>query len=149
LLREAVRDVRDAELRQDLGGPLAGAREREPVEQAHQEEVVAAAQALLDRRLLEDDPHLAPDRVALGDDVPAEDPGRARGRRPQGRQDREERGLARAVRPEEREHLAPADRQVDAPERLDLAVVLGERPDLDGGDSGFRRSGRAWVGMAL
>jgi hypothetical protein len=36
LLREPVRRVRDAELRQDLGRPLAGPGEREAVEEAHQ-----------------------------------------------------------------------------------------------------------------
>jgi hypothetical protein len=102
------------------------------VEEPHQHQVVAAAQALLDRGLLEDDPHLAPDRVAVGDDVPPEHPGRPRGRRPQRRQDREERGLAGAVRAEEREHLALPDGEVDPLERLDLAVVLGQSADLDG-----------------
>src|SRR6266567_2708826 len=41
------------------------------------------------------------------------------------------RGLARAVRPEQGEHLAPADVEVDAGHRRDVPVALAQIPDHD------------------
>jgi hypothetical protein len=64
-------------------------------------------------------------------------------------QDLHERRLPGAVRTEDREHLAAADRQVDAVERLDVAVGLAQRADGDGrrGRAGRRRRSGHFEGV--
>ena len=135
--RLPVGQIADAKLFHDFRRAPLRLRHGQAVEKPHQHQVVAAAQALLYRRLLEDDPHGAPDRVPVGDDVQAQHPGRARRGRAQRRKDREERRLAGPVRTQECEHFAPPDRQVDALQGLHLAIILHHGADLDGG-SGVR-----------
>jgi len=48
-------------------------------------------------------------------------------------EDLERRGLPRAVRPDEPEDFARPHVELDAANRLDVAVPLGQRPDPDGG----------------
>jgi hypothetical protein len=63
-------------------------------------------------------------RVAVHLDGPAVGPDQAE-------QDLDGGGLARTVRPQDRDHLAGPDGQVDAGDRLDLAVSLGHAGEAD------------------
>src|SRR6185503_6933021 len=70
------------------------------------------------------------DRVAIA--VESEDPRRAAGRMDQSHELPDRRGLARAVRAQETEHLAVRDREIEIEDPSTVAVVLGESLRLDG-----------------
>ena len=78
----------------------------------------------------------------LGDDVEAGDPRGARVGAGQRGQDPHGRRLAGAVRPEQREHAAPVDLQVDAVEHGQLAVGLPQPGHLDRKVAGHVHSSR-------
>ena len=79
--------------------------------------------------------------AVVADDVMAVDRDRAGGRIDDAADDADQRGLAGAVRPEQRENLAAADVQVDALERLE-AGGIGLGQILDGDDGLHGRAGR-------
>ena len=79
-------------------------------------------------------------------DVGAVEQDPARGRQLEARDHAQGRGLARARRPEHREELAVADLEVDAGDRDDVAVVLGDQFEADRGRHG-RTVGRGAGGL--
>ena len=100
------------------------------------EEAAAEAHRLphrLERRdgeLLRHEPDQLARRAVILDDVVAADRHAARGRRDDAADDVDERGLAGAVRPEEREDLALANLEVDVLQCLEArGVLLLERGD--------------------
>ncbi len=106
-------------------------------------EGLATGQAVVEGELARNvaDPAVDPDRVDARFD--AEDKGSA-ARRADQVEDRADRGrLARAVRPEEAEHLALADLEVDIGDTEVAAVVLGELLGLDDGGHVCRGDYRA------
>ena len=114
-----------------------------PVELGVELEVLGGGQVAVERRVLEDQADVAPDVVALGDDVVTGHGGPARGRLCQRAEHVDRRRLAGAVGPEEAEHLAHPDLEVDAAHRPDLAIGLDEVRDGD-----RRRRGVDDVGLA-
>jgi len=72
--------------------------------------------------LLQDDADALAQLGGLGGGVEAEHGDRAPGPRAEALQNLHRRGLARAVRPEQAEHLALADLEVDAAQHLPLPV---------------------------
>src|SRR5439155_15013382 len=85
-----------------------------------------------DGELLRYEPDQLARRAVVLDDVVAADRHAARGRRDDAADDVDERGLAGAVRPEQREYFAVPDFQVDALERAQpRRVGLGKPGDGD------------------
>src|SRR5262249_2490184 len=102
-------------------------------------EVLLDRELAVDARMLEDDADVPPDRLGLGLHVVAEDV-RPSGRGGQERrEDAEERALAAAVRPEQREQLAPPDVEADAGGRVAVAVGPTRALDDDRGRHRVRR----------
>ena len=123
---------------------LAGARPRllagEAVQTPEHPQVLAPGQVLVDRRVLPGEADHPAHALRVAQHVDAAHD-RAAGVRPeQRREDPDGRRLARAVRPEQPEHGALLDREVDAVERADLAaarpVDLDESLCLDRGHRG-------------
>src|SRR4051812_45000029 len=94
-------------------------------------QVLLGGQVAVKGRVLEDQPDVPAYVVALGPYVETGHGGRPGVRRRQRAQDLDRRRLAGAVRPEEAEGLADEHVEVDAPDRLDLAVRLAQPTDLD------------------
>ena len=146
--REHLDRPEDVGLDVEQGGELPNLL---PVSQRHQSElravgievvehgvkpnVLLARQVHVEARILKDDPDLAPDSAGLGDDIIAADPHPAGGWDQGGRQDRDGRRLAGAVRPEQGKELTRLDREGDPVDgiRLALSVSLDEILDLDDG----------------
>src|SRR5947209_9814647 len=94
-------------------------------------QVLRTGQVAVKSRVLKDEPDVPPHIVALAHDIVTRH-SRGAGRRPDQRaQHVDRRRLAGAVWPEESEHLARRDLEVNAANCLNLAVVLLEAPDLD------------------
>src|SRR3954453_10460928 len=101
------------------------------VELGVQAEVLLGGQVPVERGILEDEPDVAPDLVALVRDVVAGD-ARAAARRARERAEHvDRRRLARSVGPEEAEHLPPRHLEAHAAHRLDVPEGLHELLDLD------------------
>ena len=99
-------------------------------------EVTAPGKRAVDDRLLEHDAADATGGQRLAHDVEAADARGPAGRQDRGRQDADGRRLARAVRPEQPEHLAGADLEIDPGDGLDASGVdLAELFDFDHGAS--------------
>jgi hypothetical protein len=108
----------------------------EVVEPPDHFEVLEARQVLVDRRILTGQPDLLPNLRRVADDVEAHDTRRALVRRQQRRQDPHGRRLAGAVRAEQPEDAPTLDVEVDAAQRLDVAVALVQAGCLDSGGGG-------------
>ena len=104
---------------------------RHAVDEPVEIEVLVDRQAVVERRLLEHHAEAAPRRQRLGDDVDAADPRGAAVGLEDGAEDVEQRRLAGAVRPEQREQLVAADREADIVERERAAVALAHALDHD------------------
>ncbi len=130
-LDAAVRRVGQVEPVQQLGGPPPGLPLREPAELANHDQVRAAGEALVERRVLAGEPDMATHLGRLGDDIVAGHPGDA----PVGAQQRAQHshrgGLARAVGSEHAQYRPGLDLQVEAVQRPGLPVGLLETADLD------------------
>src|SRR5512132_1798790 len=90
----------------------------------------------IEHELLRNDAERAARAAVIGDDVVSLDSGATAIGACQPRDDRNERRLARAVRPKQSEKLAFGDGQIDARKRLHAAEATRDVNDLDG--SGHR-----------
>ena len=99
---------------------------------AVKDEVLARGQALVNRRVLEDDPDLAAHGPGVLADLVAADVGLARGGREQRAEHRDGGGLAGSVGTEEAEDLGLPYLERDVVDRGDLAEVAREVGDPDG-----------------
>ena len=97
----------------------------------HHAEVLTAGQRGLDRGVLAGEADAAAHLLRVLGHVDAGDLQRARGRSGERGDGADQRGLARTVGAEHREHLARGDRQIQAGQRLDVAEVLLETFGLD------------------
>src|SRR5580658_1120356 len=102
-----------------------------PVQVGVEAQVLLPGQVVVQGGLLEHQADVAAHGVPLPDHVVTRDPGGTRGGIRQGAQNLDRGGLAGAVRTEKPEGLADGDLEVDAADGLDLAVLLGQRADLD------------------
>jgi hypothetical protein len=98
-----------------------------------EDEVVRAGQGLVDRGVLPGEPDPGAHRGRIGDDVVTQHPGRPSSGRSRVASTRTRRRLARAVRLEQPEHCAAADREVHAVERPRAPEALAQALDLDDG----------------
>ena len=97
---------------------------------------LAHGEEWIEHELLRDDTQDAARVAVIGDNVvPQNSRGATIGAR-ESRDDRNERCLARAVRPQQAEELAFGNRQIDARKRLHAAEATRDVDDLDG--SGHR-----------
>ena len=124
--------VREVDEVEQLRGPGPGAAAGQPCEAGDDAEVLLRGEGVVDRRGLPREAEPAADLVPLADDVEARDPRRAGVRDEQGGEDADRRRLARAVRAEEGAHGAGRDDEVEAGERLVVAVGLAQAHGLDG-----------------
>jgi hypothetical protein len=127
---QAVLAVPQAHHVHDLPHPGRHGRAGHPVELGMEAQVLLGGQVSVQGGVLEDQPDVAADRVALGRGIVA---GHARGARRSVREraeDLDRRGLARAVGPEEAESLSPGHLEVNAAYGLDLSVLLGQAGDV-------------------
>ena len=92
---------------------------------------LADGQVRLQPGTLQDDAGALLQRHFIPSRVEAQHAHVAAGARPVPLEDLHGRRLARAVRPQQREHLAPFDAQVDAAHGLKLAVLFPQPPRLD------------------
>ena len=127
--------VREADLRGDLVR-----RPRARVRRAVELDRLAHGEQAVERRLLEHDADPLAERALAAAGVEAEDAHVAGVGAAVAFEDLDERGLAGAVRAEQREHLAAADLEVDAVERLHAVVGLAQAADADGGLGERRRA---------
>ena len=111
---------------EQLDRALAHVRRLEVVKLAEHPQVLAAGEVLVDRRVLSGEADRASHFVGLLDDVKTGDRRGARCGLEQSRQDSDGRGLACAVGPEQADHLAARDDQVDSVEGYDLAELLDQ-----------------------
>ena len=126
-LRRTSRGIRQLEPRQDLLGTTPRLRLREVVQPSDELEVLEAGQVLVDRRALSREADPEPQLLGVAHGVQPVDLRSAAGGREQGGQDPDRGRLAGPVRPEQPEHRAGLDLEVDPLERLDVAEVLDER----------------------
>jgi len=134
-LAHAVRVAADPVLRavaqldgvEDLVDP---ARRAVAVQRRAELQVATARQVRVEARRL-DEARDPVERRDAGLRVAAEQPDAAGGRPDEAEHHPQRGGLARAVRPEIAEDVARQDRQVDAADRHEVAVVLDEPADLD------------------
>jgi hypothetical protein len=96
-------------------------------------QVLLAGEVGVQRRVLEDQPDVAPDRVPLPEYVVPGHPRGPRGGVREGAQDLDGGRLARSVRAEEAKGLTRPNLEVDAADRLKLSVALHQVGDPDGG----------------
>ena len=110
--------MRELEAFEHLGAaaPCLGACE--VVQAPDHLEVLQAGQVLVDRGVLSGEPDDVPQLLRVTDDVVSRHGGVTRVRVEEGREDPHNRGLARAVRPEQSEHRARLDVQVHTVERV-------------------------------
>ena len=134
-LERAVGRIGERELLEQFVGAPLRLGFRELVEPAEQHEILATGQVLVDRRVLPREADHRAQLLRFGDDVVARDRRASRIGLEQRRQDPDRRRLARAVRPEQSEHAALGDGEIQAVERPHL--LLPRPVDLDetfGGD---------------
>ena len=134
-LSEAPLEADDLERTTDRRcGGAAG----EAVHAREEPQVLRGGQSRIHRGLLRDEAEHTARGAGLGRQRMAADRGRPGVGREHGREDRQHRRLAGAVRTEEPDDLARADRERDARERHPAAVALDDAVDRDGsvhGDS--------------
>jgi hypothetical protein len=131
VLHRLAPGVGQAEALEELVGAPAGGRLVEPVEPAEKDEVLAAAEDLVDGGLLAAQPDPAPHLVRGVNHVGAGD-GRPAGIGPQQRrQDAHRRGLAGTVRPEQAADGAGRDGKVEPIQGRRVAVALHQARRLD------------------
>src|SRR5579859_4606569 len=124
--------VPQADHLQHLAQPGLESGLRHPVQVGVETQVLLPRQVVVQGRVLEHQPDVAAYSVAFPYHVVACHPGGTRGGIRQGAQDLDRGGLAGAVRAEKPEGLPGRDLEVDAADGIDLAVLLGQRADLDG-----------------
>ena len=117
---------------QHVGGALAGRGERQARHLAQVHDQVAGRHVGRQAVVLGHVADQGADRAAVGGDVVAEHARAAAGRRHQAEQDLDQGGLAGAVRPDQAGH-ALADGHVEAVQRRDARVLLGEPRGVDDG----------------
>ena len=123
-LREPVAGVGQLEALEELARPVGRPALAQVVEPPDHLEVLEPREVLVDRRVLPGEPDAGAQQRRVTHDVePADLRSPAVGHE-QGGQDADAGGLAGAVRAEQPEHGAVWDRQVDAVERLYLAIGL-------------------------
>jgi hypothetical protein len=116
----------EADHLEDLAHPVGDRRARDAVQLGVQAQVLLRGEVAVERRVLEDEADVPAHLVALGRDVVAGDGGAAAGRPHEGAQHADRRRLAGPIGPEEAERLPRGDVEVDAADRLDVAVALHE-----------------------
>ena len=121
---EAVGGFVEVEALQQLGGAGARLALRQVVEAADHLQVLGPGQVLVHRRVLTGEADLGPQPRRLAGDVEAGDAGAAAVGREQRGEDADRGRLAGAVGPEQAEHGAGRDLQIDAVERPHVAVGL-------------------------
>jgi len=119
------------ELLEQLLRPRPGAGRGQAVQLAHHDQVLAPRQQLIHRRRLTGQADHGADLVGLLGYVVAVDPYRAAVEAEQGAQDPHSGGFAGPVGPEQRQHGAPLDLQVDALQDLIFAIGLGQVAHFD------------------
>jgi hypothetical protein len=109
-------------------------RSGEPIKLGVEPEILLGAQILVDRRFLKDQAKTAPDLVALRDDIVVPNASNSRARLHERTEDLDRSRLASTIRSEKPKRFASANIEVDAAQRLDLAVALREPAyaDCDG-----------------
>ncbi len=127
----AVGGVLEAEPLERLGGTALGLASAEAVEAADHLEVLAAGERAVDRGELAGQADQRAHARRVAHDVAAEHARAAGSGAEQRREHAYERGLARAVRPEQALHRAGRDDEVDAIESPGLAERDGDPFDLD------------------
>jgi hypothetical protein len=130
-LHRPVPGLGQVEAFQQLPGPLARLGLPEPVEPAHHVEVLESGQVLVDGGVLAGEPDALPDRLGIGAHVDAGDLDRAGVGLEQGGEDADGRRLAGAVGPEQSEHGALGDDQVEPVEGGDIPEALDQPRGAD------------------
>ena len=123
---QAVGGVAEVEALQQLGGAGARLALGQVVEAADHLQVLGPGEVFVDRRVLAGEADLGPQLRRLAGDVEAGDAGAAAVGREQGGEDADRGRLAGAVGPEQAEHGAGGDPQVDPVERAHVAVGLAQ-----------------------
>jgi len=126
LLDRLAAGVAEPEPLQQLVGAAAGGAGAQVVEAAEQDQVLPAAEDLVDGRVLAEQPDAVADLRGLADHVEAGDPGPAAVGPQQGGQDPHRGGLAGAVGAEQPADRALGDGQVEAVEGVGRAVALAQ-----------------------
>ena len=116
---------------EDLADSLLPGRGRHAVDEAVELQVLARRELVVERGVLEDQADAAPHLVGLAGDIDAGDLDLPGGGLEQGAEDADGGRLAGAVGPQEAKDLTLRDIEVDAPNRLDLAVLLDQTAHLD------------------
>ena len=124
--------IAQAERRRQLRRPARRLRAAQPGQPADQHEIVVPAQRVVEPRVLPGEPDARPYLPGLRQHVVPEDAHPPRVRPRQGRDDPHQRGLARAVRTEQRGERAGRDGEIDPGEGGDLTERLANAGDLDG-----------------
>jgi len=119
----AVDQLREAERVDEVADAARGRARLDSPEAGVQVEMAPAGQGAVDHRLLEDDAADAPCRQRFPHDVEAADARRPAARRDRRRQHADRGRLARAVRPQQAEHLTVRDVEVDPADGLHSARV--------------------------
>jgi hypothetical protein len=145
VLGQLLGDVGERDSLEQLAGTLAGGCARQVVEPPDQLEVGARAEQAVDGGGLRGHPDALAHPSCLHDHVVAGDPRAALGRRRQGGEDAQRRGLAGAVVPEQPEHAAGGCVQVDVAQRPQVAEALAQ--PLDAHAAAGLRSGGAFASM--
>ena len=128
---QAVAPLRELDQMQHLVDPALAPRRRHAIDEAVEIEVLVHGQAIVERGLLEHHAEAAPRLQRMGDDVDAADPRGAAVGLEDGAEDVEQRGLAGAVRAEQREQLVRPHREADIVQRQRAAIALGHAVDHD------------------
>jgi hypothetical protein len=115
-----------------MSGPGPRLALAQPVQPPDHLQVLLAGQVLVDRGVLTGEPDGRADLAGLADHVQADDLGPPRVRRQQRAEDAHDRRLAGAVGPEQAQHGALGDGEVDPVERGLCAEPLDETLDDDG-----------------
>jgi hypothetical protein len=125
--------LRELERVEQLLGPGVRRPSAEVVEAPDHLEVLEAGQVLVNGGVLSGEADVRAQSGALVEDVEAGDAGRAVVGTEERREDAHGRRLAGAVRPQEPEDGPAVDAEVDAAQRVDVAVALAQSLRLDGG----------------
>ena len=136
--------IEQPELREQLVGPPLALAGGHAVVRGVEHEVVPDRERAIEVAALRHDGELAAGPHLIACHVDPSDERAAGGRAHAGREDADRGGLARAVRPEQPEHLAASDREADAVDGVPrrLRVALDELFDLDSGRAAGRGCAR-------
>src|SRR6516162_6256092 len=110
---QAFAPIRELDEMQHLVDPALAPRRRHAIDEAMEVEIFIYGQAIVERRLLEHHAETAPRLQRVRDHVDAADPRGAAVGLEDGAEDVEQRGLAGAIRAEQRELLVRSYRQAD------------------------------------